>query len=98
MANCSAAIQILPMGAEQKEVLEVVDKVIEFIQSKTDQYEVSSFETTIEGEYDEVMTIVTEAIKIAGEAHSNIFSNLKVSYNSTSEVLSTDEKTEKYRK
>ncbi len=98
MKNCSVAVQILPMNLDEENTLEVVDKFITFIASKTDQYEVSSFETTIEGEYEEVMELVNEAIKIAGEVHPNIFANMKVRYKGEGQVLTTDEKTAKYRK
>lgn len=98
MANSSIAIQILPLDSSEESTLEVVDRVVEYIQSKTDQYEVSSFETTVEGDYQEVMRILTEAIKIAGEIHPNIFANVKVRYKGEGQVLTTDEKTSKYRK
>lgn len=98
MANSSIAIQILPLDSSEEKTLEVVDKVIEYIQAKTDQYEVSSFETTVEGDYEEVMEILTEAIKIAGDSHPDIFANIKVHYKGEGQVLTTDEKTSKYRK
>lgn len=98
MKNCSVAVQILPLNSDEKNTLKVVDAFIDFIASKTDQYEVSSFETTIEGEYEEVMAIVHEAIKLAGEVHPDIFANMKVRYKSEGQVLTTDEKTAKYRK
>lgn len=97
MANCSVAVQILPLDSNEEKTLKVVDQVIKYIQSKTDQYEVSSFETTIEGEYEEVMDILKEVIKIAGEAHPDIFANVKVRYKGGGQVLTTDEKTAKYR-
>ncbi|MDN6408928.1 MAG: thiamine-binding protein [Tetragenococcus halophilus] len=96
MTNASVAIQILPLDSEEKKTLEVVDQVIEYIQSCTDNYEVSAFETTIEGEYDQVMDILKEVIKIAGEAHPDIFSNVKIRYKGGEQVLSTDEKTQKF--
>lgn len=98
MGNCSVAVQVLPLNSDETNTLEVVDKFIAFIASKTDQYEVSSFETTIEGNYEEVMGLVNEAIKIAGEAHPDIFVNMKVRYKGEGQVLTTDEKTAKYRK
>jgi len=97
MSNASVAIQILPLDSEEKKTLEVVDQVIEYIQTQTDNYEVSAFETIIEGEYDQVMAILKEVIKIAGEAHPDIFSNVKIRYKGGEQVLSTDEKTEKFR-
>lgn len=98
MQNCSVAIQILPLNSDEENTLNVVDQFIDFIASRTDQYEVSAFETTIEGEYDEVMALVKEGIEIAGAAHSDIFANMKVRYKSEGQVLTTDEKTAKYRK
>ena len=98
MSNASVAIQILPLDSEEKKTLAVVDQVIQYIQSKTDNYEVSSFETTIEGEYKEIMEILTEVIKIAGDTHPDIFANVKVRYKGEGQVLTTDEKTAKYRK
>ena len=97
MSNASIAIQILPLASKEKKTLEVVDQVIEYIQSKTEQYEVSSFETTIEGDYQELMEMLTEIIKIAGEAHPDIFANVKIRYKGEGQVLTTDEKTAKYR-
>lgn len=98
MKNSSIAVQILPLNSDEVNTLEVVDKFIGFIASKTDHYEVSSFETTIEGEYEEVMALVQEAIKLTGEVHPDIFVNMKVRYKSEGQVLTTDEKTAKYRK
>lgn len=97
MANSSIAIQILPLDSAEKNTLEVVDRVIEYIQSQPVHYEVSSFETTIEGEYSELMKILTEVIKIAGDKHPDIFANVKIRYKGESQVLTTDEKTKKYR-
>lgn len=98
MSNASIAIQILPLDAEEKTTLKVVDQVIAYIQSRTDNYEVSAFETTVEGEYEEVMDILKEVIKLAGETHPDIFSNVKIRYKGKGQVLTTDEKTKKYRR
>lgn len=96
MMNCSVAIQILPLYIDEATAFAVVDKVIAFIDSKTDDYAVSAFETTIEGDYAEVMAIATEAIRVAGEAHPDIFTNLKVRYKADGQVHTIDEKTAKY--
>lgn len=98
MKNCSVAVQVLPMNLDETNTLAVVDQFITFIASKTDQYEVASFETTIEGEYAEVMQLVNEAIKLAGEVHPDLFVNMKVRYKGEGQVLTTNEKTAKYRK
>lgn len=96
MFNCSLALQILPMGIDQKKTIEVVDSVIEYVASKTDQYEVAAFETTIQGDYDDLMLILKEAIELAGKSHHKIFANVKISYDAKESVLSIEEKTSKH--
>lgn len=98
MSNCSIAIQILPLDSKEKKTLRVVDEVIQYIQSQTEKYTVSAFETTIEGEYLELMTILQRIIEIAGEQHPDIFANVKIRYKPDGKVLTTDEKTAKYHK
>ncbi|MBZ6528000.1 thiamine-binding protein [Aerococcaceae bacterium DSM 111021] len=97
MSNCSIALQILPMGTDQETTLKVVDSVIAFIASKTDQYEVAAFETTIQGDYDELMPILKEAIQIASKSHHKIFTNVKISYDTKGPVLTIEDKTTKHR-
>lgn len=52
--NTSVAIQVLPMLEDDKKVVAVVDKAIEYIQSTGVSYEVGAFETTLEGDYDQL--------------------------------------------
>lgn len=56
--NSSIAIQILPLSLPYNHVLSIVDKVIAYIASCNVSYEVSAFETTIEGEYNQLMEIL----------------------------------------
>ncbi|MBG9977931.1 thiamine-binding protein [Facklamia tabacinasalis] len=97
MVNCSIALQILPLGATQEATLEVVDSVIAFIASKTDNYEVAAFETTIQGDYDTLMPILKEAIEVASQTHHKIFTNVKISYDTKGSVLTIEDKTTKHR-
>ena len=97
MPNCSIAVQVLPLASEEENTLNVVDQVISYIQSQTENYTVSSFETTIEGEYEKVMAILKGMIKIAGDMHPDIFANVEIRYKGEGQVLTTDEKTTKYR-
>ena len=55
----SAAIQILPMNADNNEVIRVVDEAIAFIKSFGLHTVVGPFETTVEGDYDTIMKIIT---------------------------------------
>lgn len=97
MGNCSIALQILPMYTNQETTLKVVDEVIAYLKEHVDQLEVSAFETTMVGEFDELMGLLKVAIEIAGAEHSQIFTNVKINYNAGGQVLSIDEKVEKHR-
>ncbi len=98
MSNCSLAIQILPQQADQATVIKTVDKVIDYLRENADKIEVSAFETTIEGSFDELMSLLKGAIEVAGSEHHRIFTNVKISYNAEGQVLSIDEKVSKHRK
>ena len=56
--NASIAIQVLPKVSEEEELIRIVDSVIDYIKSTGLNYSVGPFETTIEGDYDELMDIV----------------------------------------
>lgn len=98
MSNCSLAIQILPQQADQATVIKTVDKVIDYLRENADTIEVSAFETTIEGSFDELISLLKGAIEVAGSEHHRIFTNVKISYNTEGQVLSIDEKVSKHRK
>jgi len=66
--NASVAIQVLPNVVGSDEVVRVVDEVIEFIKSKGLKINVAPFETTIEGDFDELMEIVKECQVVAVKA------------------------------
>ena len=58
--NASVAIQVLPNVQDEEEVIRIVDEVIAYIRSTGLNYYVGPFETTIEGDYDQLMDIVKE--------------------------------------
>ncbi len=97
MSNCSLAIQILPQQTDQVTVIKTVDRVIDYLKKNADTIEVSAFETTIEGSFDELMALLKGAIEVAGAEHHRIFTNVKISYNAEGQVLSIDEKVAKHR-
>ena len=70
--NASVAIQSLPKAANDEELIRIVDQVIDYIKSTGFNYYVGPFETTIEGDYDQLMDIVTECqhIAVRAGAHS----------------------------
>lgn len=97
MANCSIALQILPMYTEQETTIRAVDQVIAYLKERTDQIEISAFETTIMGEFDGMMALLKGAIEVAGKEHAQIFTNVKINYHAGGQVLSIDEKVTKHR-
>ena len=70
MLNCSIALQILPLGENNR--IEIIDKVISYLSTRHKNILVTPFETVIEGEYDYLMESLKNAISLAGEEHSNI--------------------------
>ena len=66
--NASVAIQVLPNVTKDEEVIRIVDEVIAYIKSFGLSTSVGPFETTIEGDYDQLMEIVAGCQKIAIKA------------------------------
>ena len=66
--NASVAIQVLPKVESDEEVIRIVDAVIAYIKSTGLNYFVGPCETSIEGDYDELMEIIKECQKVAVKA------------------------------
>lgn len=95
--NASVAIQVLPGISEQKEMVRVIDEVIEFIKSTGVNYMVCPFETTMEGDYDKLMEIAAQCQKIAIKAGApSVMSYLKINYKPDGEVMTIHEKVDKH--
>ncbi len=95
--EAAIAIQVLPGLEDKEKVVAVVDKVIEYIISTGLDYTVGPFETTIEGNLDQLLDLVKEAQKIAiREGAPSVMSYIKINYSPDGGVLTTDEKTSKY--
>ena len=92
LINCSIALQILPLDNHDGR-LEIIDKVIYFLQSKHSNVKVTPFETVIEGEFNDLMDSLKECFVLAGEDSNNIFANVKINYG---DILTTDEKLKKF--
>ena len=92
MINCSIALQILPLDNHDGR-LEIIDKVIYFLQSKHSNVKVTPFETVIEGEFNDLMDSLKDCFVLAGEDSNNIFANVKINYG---DILTTDEKIKKF--
>lgn len=78
--NASVAIQVLP-SVEGEDVIRIVDEVIAYIKSSGLNTYVGPFETTIEGDYDQLMEIVRECQLICIRAGSpSVMSYVKINY------------------
>lgn len=97
--NASVAIQSLPKADNNEELIRIVDEVIAYIKSTGLNYYVGPFETTIEGDYDELMDIVKECQHIAVRAGTpSVAAYIKVSYHPEGDVLTIEKKVTKHHK
>lgn len=95
MPVVNLSLQILPVVPEEN-IYFVVDQVISYIASKGIPYVVSPMETTMEGELDDLLAIVSDAQKICTDLGVNrILSVVKIDYRVSGIQMS--EKIEKYR-
>lgn len=96
MSKVNVSLQVSPRVKDER-IYEVVDKVIEYIDSRGVKYEVGPMGTTMEGELDELMEIVKEAQKICThEGATRVLSIIKIDYKP--EGVTMHEKVGKYRK
>ena len=97
--NASVAIQSLPKADNNEELIRIVGEVIAYIKSTGLNYYVGPFETTIEGDYDELMDIVKECQHIAVRAGApSVAAYIKVSYHPEGDVLTIEKKVTKHHK
>ena len=97
--NASVAIQSLPSAENDEELIRIVDEVIDYIKGTGLNYYVGPFETTIEGDYDELMDIVKECQHIAVRAGApSVAAYIKVSYRPEGDVLTIEKKVSKHHK
>lgn len=95
--NASVAIQVLPKADNDEELIRIVDEVITYIQSTGLNYYVGPCETSIEGEYEELMDIVKECQKVAVKAGAeSVSAYVKITYRPEGEVLSIERKVKKH--
>ncbi len=95
--NANVAIQVLPNVTDDAEVVRIVDEVIDYIKSTGCKYYVGPSETSIEGEYEELMEIVRQCQYIAVKAGCDkVYSYVKITYAPEEKVLTIDEKVTKH--
>lgn len=90
--KASIALQVLPL-AQGIDRIAVIDHVITYLQAQEVTTVVTPFETVLEGEFNELMRILKEALEVVGQEADNVFANVKIN---VGEILSIDEKLEKY--
>ena len=97
--NASVAIQVVPKTMDDNETIRIVDEVLEYIKSTGLNYFVGPSETSIEGEFDELMEVVKECQLVAAKAGAkSISSYVKIVYRPEGEVLSIEKKVTKHQK
>lgn len=95
MIQASIAIQVLPK-AEGPELIRIVDAVIAYIKSTGFHTYVGPFETTVEGDYDDLMEIVKNCQLICiREGAPSVMSYVKINLNPNG-ILTIDEKVSKH--
>ena len=96
--NASVGIHVLPMtNSNDEELIRIVDDVIAYIKSTGLNCSVGPFETTIEGDYDELMDIVKECQHVAERAGAKeIWANIRVVYKPEGDVLTIEKKVTKH--
>ena len=90
--KASIALQVLPLS-QGIDRIAVIDQVIAYLQAQGVTMVVTPFETVLEGDFDQLMRILKEALEVAGQGADNVFANVKINIG---EILSIDEKFEKY--
>ncbi|WP_308688157.1 thiamine-binding protein [Streptococcus oralis] len=89
-ASIALQVLLLSQGIDR---IAIIDQVIAYLQAQSVTMVVTPFETVLEGELDELMRILKEALEVAGQEADNVFGQCQ---NKCREILSIDEKLEKY--
>ncbi|MFE8700528.1 MTH1187 family thiamine-binding protein [Cytobacillus sp. FJAT-54145] len=96
MSNALVSIQILPKTKNGESVIPYVDEAISIIQESGVKYEVHPLETTMEGNLEHLLQIITQMNERMIEiGSSNVISQVKILYQP--DGVSMDKLTEKYR-
>lgn len=97
MGNANVSLQVIPRATVNRtDLYAIVDEAIKMIQDSGVKYEVGPMETTMEGDYDELMEIVKraqEAVVAAGS--QRVMTVVKIDY--CPDGVTMEEKVGKYR-
>ena len=95
--NASVAIQVLPKADSDEELIRIVDEVIDYIKSTGLEYYVGPCETSIEGDYDQLMDIIKECQKVAVLAGAReVSAYVKINYRPKGDILTIERKVKKH--
>ncbi len=90
MKQVNIALQILPQS-NTKDTYTIVDEAIALIRDSGLKYQVTPFETVMEGDYDRIMKLVKEIqIKCYESGAEGIIANLKIQSRKNSDVTIED--------
>lgn len=96
-ASITKIMTVLPTVTDDEEVIRIVDAVIDYIKSTGLSYYVGPCETSIEGDYDQLMEIVKNCQLVAAKAGCPaMHTYVKISYKPEGEVLTIDKKVTKH--
>lgn len=95
--EANIAIQVLPHVNSDEEVIRIVDEVIAYIKSTGLNYYVGPSETSVEGDYDQLMEIVRNCQLVAVKAGApKVSAYVKISFAPDGGVLTIDKKVTKH--
>ncbi|HEX7065190.1 MAG TPA: MTH1187 family thiamine-binding protein [Bacillales bacterium] len=97
MGNANVSLQVIPRATgDRSDLYGIVDEAIKVIQQSGVKYEVGPMETTLEGDYDELMEIVKKAQEAVVAAGSQrVMTVVKIDY--CPDGVTMEEKVGKYR-
>lgn len=97
--NASIAVQVLPIVDDPNEVIRIVDHAIAYIDSTGVNYQVGATESTLEGDYEQLMDILHALpLEVAKITDIPVKLYTKINYAPSGDVLSIAKKTDKYLK
>ncbi|MBQ9945240.1 MAG: thiamine-binding protein [Clostridia bacterium] len=97
--NASIGIQVVPKATGDDEVIRIVDEVIDYIRSTGLNYFVGPLETSVEGDFDQLMDVVKNCQTVAARAGAKAISTyVKINYRPDGEVLTIEKKVSKHHK
>lgn len=98
MNNASIAIQVVPKIHKDK-VLHTVDEVIAYIKSTGLNVFVGPYETTIDGEFEQLLEIIKNCQLICIKSGAtSVMSYIKFNYSPKDGVMSIEDKVSKHHK